>query len=290
MAVTRGCDRHWALKAREEITNQAFVKCSGKLGQKSCESANVEARSLLAAESAVRVSVWQTVFNFFGLIGLAMTVLYARNAWIAARDSARADNDNLELTKEALKEQRAEAAEQDRRFAAQLDASRQLAYAANRQANIMRSQSETQLRAYLSVFLAEIRGLEIGGQPQAHVAIKNCGTTPASEMRSWVGIGLGPHDPAEKYPAKPDKFPDSGGTIGPGQEKHLTVRLSSPITTDIASQLENGTVCIRVIGGAEYVDVFGKKRETLFNLTYGGPYELNENCVLIAEPTGNLAT
>ena len=88
------------------VAQHATNECSKQRDKAGCQSATAEIRSALAAEHAVQLGVWQTAFNFFGLVGLFFTVVYAKRAWLAARSSAEADNNALELNRIALKEQR----------------------------------------------------------------------------------------------------------------------------------------------------------------------------------------
>lgn len=120
------------------VAQQATNECSKSRDKAGCQSGVAEIRSALAAEHAVQLGIWQTAFNFFGLIGLFFTVVYAKRAWEAASSSAKADNEALELTREALKEQREGAAEQAQMTLRQIAASEQLAVAARRQAEVAR--------------------------------------------------------------------------------------------------------------------------------------------------------
>lgn len=69
-----------------------------------------EARSAIAAEASLRLSLWQTLISGAGLAGLAFTVHYARKAWKAARDSADADNAALAEARRASEDARRTAA------------------------------------------------------------------------------------------------------------------------------------------------------------------------------------
>lgn len=87
---------------RDDVVLQAIVQCSHSPNKQNCNNDVAAIASALAAQNAVRVAVWQTMFSLLGLFGLAFTVFYARKAWIAARDSADADHAALIATRDGL--------------------------------------------------------------------------------------------------------------------------------------------------------------------------------------------
>jgi hypothetical protein len=63
----------------------------------------------------------------------------------------------------------------------------------------MKDTAETQLRAYITVTVAEIRGFSIGFHPQGHVAVRNSGQTPGYDVWSFSDMKFGAFPPAESF-------------------------------------------------------------------------------------------
>ncbi|MFT4252962.1 MAG: hypothetical protein QM608_10785 [Caulobacter sp.] len=60
-----------------------------------CENATLAARSVLASENSADAAIWQTTFNFFGLLGLAATIYLTRRTWWEAKRTADASDAGL---------------------------------------------------------------------------------------------------------------------------------------------------------------------------------------------------
>lgn len=99
-------------------------------------------RMARAAENAVYISA-------FALLGLALTVHFARKAWLAAQASAKADNEALELTRTQLNESREAAAEQADHMNRQVWAMQDTARASQQHARITRDVAARQSRCYI---------------------------------------------------------------------------------------------------------------------------------------------
>lgn len=70
--------------------------------EKSPKGVSAQEPPSTADEDGLIIDIWQFGLNVVGLVGLLFTVLYARGAWVAARDSSVADNEALTLTREAM--------------------------------------------------------------------------------------------------------------------------------------------------------------------------------------------
>jgi hypothetical protein len=132
-----------------------------------------------------------------------------------------------------------------------------LAAAANKTAQEVKSISEQQLRAYMGTRGGRVILKQIGPQTflEGHVSLKNFGKTPAFDHRSWVRIDV-------KEPARsPFDLPGNGfgGTVvSPEAEANLPVRW--PVSGEDVDGIRKEAKRIFVWGGADYIDAFGKAR------------------------------
>ena len=249
------------------VAQHATNECSKQRDKAGCQSATAEIRSALAAEHAVQLGVWQTAFNFFGLIGLFFTVIYAKRAWEAASSSAKADNEALELTREALKEQREGAAEQAQMATRQIAASERLAIAARRQAEIARDTASKHLRAYVYAVKMVFHWDTDEGYPIFSVFLKNTGLTPATYVKmGGVAIMSGrlnrPH-----FPQIPNVVSEI--TIGAGTTEEVVIYVHD------AQMIRQGLIddenVLFVFGVVQYRDIHGSNYESRFGFCTYGP-------------------
>lgn len=162
-----------AIGARREFAQQRAQSECAQTHEKGCDAAGSGIRGLGADEDAVDVAVWQLWLNIAGLVGLAYTVWYAKRAWGEAKRSA-------DVSQHGLDDARADAAEQERRFAAQLRIARDSLKIAQRAA------AEVD-RAWLSIDITPISGLRVDEESisiEARVILENVGKGPAIGVES----------------------------------------------------------------------------------------------------------
>src|SRR5712671_1328997 len=87
-----------------------------------------------------------------------------------------------------LQSEAIERADQTARIAA--NSARDASEAASRTVKTMERTAERQLRAYVHVSGAKIVDVGKPDVRTAQVSVRNCGQTPAYNMRFWVGIGV----------------------------------------------------------------------------------------------------
>jgi len=125
------------------------------------------------------------------------------------------------------------------------------------------------LRAYVSVVSGGIQVVNLtqGGQGIAiHVELKNSGQTPGYDFTAWMKQ---PRIlPATDTPFdQPTPVDQRAGTsiIGPGGSTHINWTMAA--TPAELADIQAGTKRVFVWGGANYSDIFGKKRAFIFRDT-----------------------
>lgn len=126
-----------------------------------------------------------------------------------------------------------------------------------------------QLRAYVCVSTALIKFAR-PDIPEAQIHIKNCGQTPAYDVRHWIGMWI------EEYPLKvvlaepPPDFSMSTALLAPGGESIMIFPKPLPVPPDSIKLLGKPEGTIFIYGKVAYKDGFGKERYTNYRLMYGG--------------------
>ncbi|MES2343852.1 MAG: hypothetical protein V4597_19455 [Pseudomonadota bacterium] len=172
-----------AIGERRQAAEQNAQSHCGRAKEKECDPTGSRVRGLGADEDAVDVAVWQLWLNVAGLVGLAYTVWYAKRAWSEAKRSA-------DVSQAGLDDARADVAEQERRFEAQLRIAHENLKIAQRSA------AEVD-RAWLSVEIIPVGGLRIEDEMvsiEARVIVKNVGKGPAIGVESTGELTLNPSE------------------------------------------------------------------------------------------------
>lgn len=259
------------IKLEKLDAQQASEKCSAQADEQRCKDSVINRRAVMASENAVDVAVWQTVFNFLGLIGLGGTVVFAGMAWREARRSADADNAALEETRKALLEAREGASEQKDRF--------------ERQINLSEDTAKRQLRAYISVHLKSVESLGDGLNPRVSVTFKNDGQTPAHDVVCHGNIAFQPFPLDVELPALDfDGVHRSREPLGPGSPRTIHEK-SICLAPGSVALLKAGTWALYAFGEVRYKDIFGESHMTKYRLFMGG--EAGMDIGLIAYHEGN---
>jgi hypothetical protein len=157
-----------------------------------------------------------------------------------------------------------------------------------RQNNHMRDSSERQLRAYICITGGDFR--MVNRIPCAAVVFKNCGQTPAYDVRSWIHLWNEEYPLKVNLPVPDDEFRMSRNVIGPGSDSTQIVpeRGAQPIPDVFSKDVGTEKWTIYVYGEIRYRDAFGKHRYTKYRLIYGGP-EGGRGNILCPDVEGNEA-
>lgn len=211
------------------------------------EQADLEAQqSMASAAWATTYATWIAVgISFCALIGLIATVVYARYAWKAAADSAKADNDALELTRTQLRESREAAAE-------------------------ARETTQAQARCYVEALSASYTPQKPGQltllQTPSGIDIKatNRGGTLAMNVTCFCEAVMYNIDTESGFRWKEVEKPlrMRVGNIAPGTD--FSISLASPLVDFVEGAETDGSSCAVLRGAIYYTDVFGSKFRTGF--------------------------
>lgn len=134
---------------------------------------------------------------------------------------------------------------------------------------VARSTAERQLRAYVFPISASMLDFAIGSIPRADITIKNTGQTPAYDctvIACIYRIGL-PIVGAFPAPEVPTRM--SGGSLGPGMERHPKPALNKPLCEADHTEIMDGRDSIFVFGRINYTDAFGEPRFANFRYEFG---------------------
>jgi hypothetical protein len=133
-----------------------------------------------------------------------------------------------------------------------------------------------ELRAYVCVSKAYIAFVHERA-PEIQVHIKNCGKTPAYDIRTWIGVGLGQYPVEASYLKPPPRgMGMSGSVLGPGDEPQGMVFFHPVIPEEQMAILGTPELTLFAFGEISYKDAFGKRHMTKYRLMFGG----EEPCIL----------
>lgn len=171
------------------------------------------------------------------------------------------------------------------------DAANKSADAAERTVNTMKDTAIRQLRAYVSVSVAEIEDVITGFIPRAHLAVKNFGQTPAYDLIGIGGMAMGVSwetlTPPSSEPIEVTKTSLAAGAI--------TIQVISgkrPLRPGEREALLDGSKTLWVYGEMRYRDTFDIERITEYRFQVGGGVGLNplNEKQLAVSPEGNRET
>jgi len=147
---------------------------------------------------------------------------------------------------------------------------RQQAKAAEDSLTLSRDTAQRQLRAYVCVFAANIAFKKLD-QPDIEVHMKNCGLTPAYNVRSWIGLDVATHPLGKELMPPPEGFQMSSSTVAPGGHEIMPVVWKRSIPPAFLPVLGTPQATIYVFGRTTYLDIFGNEWYTDYRLIHGGP-------------------
>jgi hypothetical protein len=136
--------------------------------------------------------------------------------------------------------------------------------------------AKRQLRAYICVNTAALE-LFSPNQPTPIVNFKNCGQTPAYDVRCWIHTWIAHYPLTETLPIPPEDFMMASNTLGPGGTTHMVAPKKAPLDQFTTNMLGTATATYFVYGRVTYKDVFGRQWYTNYRLMYGGPREQIDN-------------
>jgi len=251
------------------------------------EANRIAERANIIAEAQRGYALWQLGLGTAGVFFTGVAAFFAwrathwaKEAATAARLSAHADNEALEITRDAAAEARKDALEQAQRQSDQLDiaaqtvsAMRETALRAGESNQIARDGAERQLRAYITV---ELKGahLKTSREIEATADIVNRGQTPARDIVVKWAFGIDRRDPRR---ADIDYFfscahcpaENVALMLGPQDVRGISSK-SDPFEQKDLEEVFSGNASLCVVGIVEYVDAFGKERNTRFVHLYDG--------------------
>lgn len=133
----------------------------------------------------------------------------------------------------------------------------------------MKDTTERQLRAYVCVNSAMMK-FRAPNVPEAQVHFKNCGQTPAHNVRGWIHTWYGPYPLGEPLPTAPDDLRKGNETLAPGRTSVFVTGEKPPLQPQWLSILGTQRFTLFVYWEIRYQDIFGKERATKYRLIHGG--------------------
>lgn len=195
-----------------------------------------EDREEVYKETAYWTGIIQAGVGLFGLLGLGLTVWYARRAWQEAQKAAVAAHKTLEHSERV---------------------------------------AVMQMRPYITVSAAKILNIKDPKSRIATVAKRNTGDTPAVNVRSWIGV-LVKEYPLDRelteddFTIKLGELRLGNDIITPGVTQTARQPMK-PYSAVAEKALKADLMGIYVIGAIFYKDILGNDYETHFRWVCHGP-------------------
>lgn len=143
--------------------------------------------------------------------------------------------------------------------------------AGERQLSHSQKASQQQLRAYVLVQTGAVR-LNFNAQGSSfsvRVEIKNFGQTPAYSHSTWIGGGIYPFDDLPFPGPTPLEARKAKSILGPGDTVSIDCAPTF-ISLDDLQKVRSEKRGIFIWGGANYTDIFGEPRRTIFRIRVAG--------------------
>lgn len=148
-----------------------------------------------------------------------------------------------------------------------LKASRRTLRATQKIAEDTREIGEAQVRAYVNVEKAEVRGLAPNERLGFYCEFKNKGTTPAKYLKIISVYGFRPGDIKNLKVRGLSKIDSKAGIISAGGTTFVDVTMDKPLTEREYENIMSGGHGIIIAGYVSYSTVFGRRKRTVFKLT-----------------------
>ena len=191
-----------------------------------------EEADLRAQQGMVGAAWTGVVISGFALAALLVTIHFARMAWLAAKDSAKADNDALELTRTQLMEARDTAEVQSRAYC------------------LIDGTDVRRIPTTKEKSLSDLEPFEL----ELLAASKNTGQTPAFDVGIIATIFFGAEDDLK---AKTIRDSRARSIIGPGQSVHFERRTKDGLTNAKIKEFVAKGCTLWLKGTITYTDVYG---------------------------------
>ena len=205
--------------------------------------------------------VWdKTSIVLAGLLVVIGGITFAA-IWYQARESARAAKAAADSV-EAIHQQTAI-------IERQTAATEKAAEASNRSVTLMAETAQRQLRAYVCLESAAVIFPE-PAVPEAQIKFKNCGQTPAYDVRGWIGTWFAEYPLKDELPNAPRDMQKGTETLAPGRVSTFIAARKSPLPPQCLSALGTPKFTMYVYGKIVYRDIFGKEQFTNYRLIHGG--------------------
>ena len=140
--------------------------------------------------------------------------------------------------------------------------------------DIMDDTRVRQLRAYVSVSSAIIT-FPRPDAPQAQLEIKNCGNTPAYDVRQWTHMWIEDYPLKVVLPVPPPDFKMASAILQQGCVHTMVLKKYPPVPAESIKLIGTPEGTVYVYGKIMYRDAFGKERSTNYRLMYGGPESIH---------------
>jgi uncharacterized protein (UPF0333 family) len=147
----------------------------------------------------------------------------------------------------------------------QAEAAKDATAAAKDAIELSRDTAKRQLRAYVCVIAADMAFTKADA-PEIEIRIKNCGMTPAYEVKLWAGLAAGKHPLNVPLDRPPDGFKMNQSGI-----EMIHPIFHTPIPAFLLPILGTPQATLYVYGEITYRDAFKDERLTNFRMIYGGP-------------------
>lgn len=130
---------------------------------------------------------------------------------------------------------------------------------------ITRDIGRLQTRAYLDICDAKVTNLKVGHVPTIQIAIKNCGQSPARNLRVRSTVGFINTDP-DTIKLRHGIMNPSTSIIGSGVTSYLTVKLERTLSADDIKGFDANEYHFVVGLSLRYETVFSQVRRAVFRL------------------------
>jgi uncharacterized protein YejL (UPF0352 family) len=138
-----------------------------------------------------------------------------------------------------------------------------------KQTNVLKDTAQRQLRAYVCVESAVVTFPQ-RAVPEALVSFKNCGQTPAYDVRGWIHTWFTTYPLQETLPDAPKELRKSVETLGPGRLSTFATARKPALPPEYLAILGTPKFTLYVYGEVRYKDIFGNERTTRCRLVHGG--------------------
>ncbi len=142
--------------------------------------------------------------------------------------------------------------------------------------------AKKQLRAYVCVNSAFLK-FPNPALPRATVVVKNCGQTPAYEVKGWCGCVWDMYPSTKIMEPSDETFSSPVSVLGPDIPVSWGTTPSGPLPQELLPVAGSIKCTLYVTGEITYQDAFGDRHYTRYRLLYGGP---NHRSQVITESDG----